>query len=119
MPVMESEPDVVVVPVQPSVFDQETTAAFLKRLDDLKPIRKDKKTIAVLRNRVRHNSRAAARLDLFMISAGRQDLGVLPDRALYPELAARGLGVFDLTTRQGVALQQDWQTLLRFINGAE
>jgi chromosome partitioning protein len=110
--------DVVVVPVLPSVFDQDTTGAFLKRLEELKPIRKNKKTVAVLRNRVRHNSRAAARLDLFMISAGRQDLGVLPDRVLYPELAAQGLGVFDLATKQGVALQQDWQALLRFVNGA-
>lgn len=109
--------DVVVVPVLPSVFDQDTTAAFLKRLDDLKPIRKNKKSVAVLRNRVRRNSRAAARLDLFMIGTGRQDLGVLPDRAFYPELAARGLGIFDLGTKQAVALQEDWQALLRFVNG--
>jgi len=107
--------DVVVVPVLPSVFDQDTTTAFLKRLDELKPIRKNKKTVAVVRNRVRRNSRAAARLDLFMIGTGRQDLGALPDRALYPELAARGLGIFDLATKQGVALQQDWQALLRFV----
>ena len=110
--------DVVVVPVLPSVFDQDTTAAFLKRLDDLKPIRKNKKSVAVLRNRVRRNSRAAARLDLFMIGTGRQDLGVLPDRAFYPELAARGLGIFDLGTKQAVALQEDWQALLRFVNGS-
>ena len=109
--------DVVVVPVLPSVFDQDTTAAFLKRLDDLKPIRKNKKSVAVLRNRVRRNRRAAARLDLFMIGTGRQDLGVLPDRAFYPELAARGLGIFDLGTKQAVALQEDWQALLRFVNG--
>ncbi len=108
--------DVVVVPVLPSVFDQDTTATFLKRLDDLKPIRKNKKSVAVLRNRVRRNSRAAARLDLFMIGTGRQDLGVLPDRALYPELASQGLGIFDLGTKQGVTLQQDWQALLRFVN---
>lgn len=108
--------DVVVVPVLPSVFDQDTTTAFLKRLDELKPIRKNKKAVAVLRNRVRRNSRAAARLDLFMIGTGRQDLGMLPDRALYPELAARGLGVFDLATKQSVALQEDWQPLLRFVD---
>ncbi len=111
--------DVVVVPVLPSVFDQDTTTAFLKRLDELKPIRRNKKTVAVLRNRVRRNSRAAARLDLFMIGTGRQDLGMLPDRALYPELAARGLGIFDLVTKQGVALQQDWQPLLRFVDQPE
>ena len=110
--------DVVIVPVLPSAFDQETTSAFLKRLDDLKPIRKNKKSVAVLRNRVRRNSRAAARLDFFMIGTGRQDLDALPDRALYPELAAQGLGVFDLQTKPAVMQQQDWQALLRFIEGA-
>jgi chromosome partitioning protein len=110
--------DVVIVPVLPSIFDQETTAAFLKRLDELKPIRKNKKAVAVLRNRVRRNSRAAARLDLFMIGTGRQDLGVLPDRALYAELAAQGLGVFDLRTKLGAALQEDWQALVRFVEEA-
>lgn len=110
--------DVVVVPVLPSVFDQETTLAFLKQLDKLKPIRNNKKSVAVLRNRVRRHTRASARLDFFMIGTGRQDLGVLPDRALYPDLAMRGLGVFDLETKQARALQEDWQPLLRYLEGA-
>lgn len=110
--------DVVVVPVLPSVFDQETTLAFLKRLDSLKPIRNNKKSVAVLRNRVRRQTRAAARLDFFMIGTGRQDLGILPDRALYPDLAMQGLGLFDLETKQAQAMQEDWRPLLRFIDGA-
>ena len=74
--------------------------------------------MAVLRNRVRRHTRAAARLDFFMIGTGRQDLGILPDRALYPDLAMQGLGVFDLETKQAQAMQQDWQPLLRFIETA-
>lgn len=109
--------DAVVVPVLPSVFDQETTLGFLKRLDKLKPIRNNKKSAAVVRNRVRRNSRAAARLDLFMVGTGRQDLGMLPDRAMYPEVAMQGLGIFDLDTKQAQELQQDWQPLLRFLDG--
>ncbi|MEM7225916.1 MAG: ParA family protein [Pseudomonadota bacterium] len=111
--------DAVVVPVLPSVFDQETTTAFLKRLIEIKPIRKNKKSVAVLPNRIRRNSRAAARLDLFMIGTGYQDLGGLPDRAIYLELAEQGLGLFDLKTKRGVDLQEDWQPLLRFIEGVE
>ncbi len=110
-----AEADVVVVPVLPSVFDQDTTTAFLKRLRAIKPIRKNKKAIALLRNRVRRNSRASARLDLFMIGSGEQDLGELPERALYPELASRGLSIFDLETKVGATLQEDWKPLLHFI----
>lgn len=109
--------DVVIVPVLPSVFDQETTLAFLKQLDKLKPIRNNKKSVAVLRNRVRRQTRAAARLDFFMIGTGRQDLGILPDRAVYPDLAMQGLGVFDLGTKQAQTMQHDWQPLLRFVDG--
>ena len=108
--------DVVIVPVLPSAFDQETTAAFLRRLEELKPIRKNKKAVGLLRNRVRRNSRAAMGLDLFMIGTGHRDLGVLPDRAIYPELASQGLGIFDLRTKFAATLQQDWQALLRFID---
>lgn len=111
--------DVVIVPVLPSAFDQDATRAFLKRLEVLKPIRKNKKAVAVVRNRVRRNSRAAARLDVFVVGTGQLDVGALPDRALYPELASQGLGIFDLRTKPGLALQQDWQALLGFIEAAE
>ena len=110
--------DVVVVPVMPSIFDQETTAAFLNQIKALKPIRKNRKVVAVIRNRVRRRTRAATRLDLFMVGGGHQDLGGLPDRAVYPELSAQGLGLFDQRTQAAAALQADWQPLLDFIDAA-
>ncbi len=110
--------DVVVVPVMPSIFDQETTAAFLNQLKTLKPIRKNKKVVAVVRNRLRRKTRAATRLDLFMVGSGHQDLGGLPDRAIYTELSAHGLGLFDQHTQAAAALQSDWKPLLDFIDDA-
>ena len=110
--------DAIVVPVLPSAFDQESTAAFLDRLDELKPIRKNKKPVALVRNRVRRNSRAAARLDLFMVGIDRRDAGRLSDRAVYPEVAGRGLTIFDLTGARIAELHQDWLPLLRFLDEA-
>lgn len=110
--------DLVIVPVMPSVFDQEATTDFLKQLKKLKPIKKNKKAVAVLRNRVRQRTRAAARLDLFMTGNGHQDLGGLPDRALYTEVSAQGLSIFDLETQPGKLAQDDWRPLLRFIEEA-
>ena len=110
--------DVVVVPVMPSIFDQETTAAFLDQIKALKPIRKNKKVVAVIRNRVRRKTRAATRLDLFMVGGGHKDLGGLPDRAIYTELSGQGLGIFDLHTQFGKNLQSDWRGLLDFIDEA-
>jgi chromosome partitioning protein len=107
--------DVVVVPVLPSSFDQETTGRFLKRLRTLKPIRKEKAAVAVVRNRVRRRTRAAARLDLFMLGVGHNDLGWIQDRQLYNEAAAQGLGLFDLTDKIARELREDWRPLLNFI----
>ena len=55
--------DVIVVPVLPSYFDQASTARYLAKLEELKPIRKNKRAVAVVRNRVRKRTRAAAQLD--------------------------------------------------------
>ena len=107
--------DVIVVPVLPSFFDQESSSQYLARLEELKPIRKNKRAVCVVRNRVRKRTRAASHLDRFMVGVTHSDAGSLPDRAIYNELAMTGLGIFDVT-RSGIdQLQQDWMQLLRFV----
>ncbi len=107
--------DVIVVPVLPSAFDQGVTTSFLKRLHRLKSIRKNRKPLALVRNRIRSGSRAAARLDLFLMELGTRDVGWLTDRSLYNDMAWRGLSIFDLDSQQAQALQRDWIPLIRYI----
>lgn len=107
--------DSVVIPVLPSAFDVGSTAAFLKNFTDLKPIRKRKKSFALVRNRSRIGSRAVKRLDGFMTETGALDIGWLVDRSLYDEVAWKGLGVFDLHTKQALEIQQNWIPIVRFI----
>jgi chromosome partitioning protein len=107
--------DVIVVPVLPSVFDQGSTTVFLARLNELKPIRKNRKPVGVLRNRVRARTRATARLAQFLAEIEYADLGALPDRAIYNDVAAAGLSLFDLTGTRAAALQQDWASLLGYV----
>ncbi len=107
--------DIILVPVLPSVFDEDTTGAFIGKLERLKPIRKAGKGVVLIRNRVRDRSRAAAHLDSFLAGLGHKVAARVPDRAIYPEVAARGLSLFDLQTRQAAALRADWFPLLRFI----
>ena len=110
--------DVIVVPVLPSALDQRSTATFLARLGELKAIRKNRKPVAILRNRVRPRSLAANRLAAFLAEVEHTDLGALPDRAIYNEVAGRGLSIFDLPARRSAALRTDWQALLDYIDGA-
>jgi chromosome partitioning protein len=107
--------DVVVVPVLPSGFDEPVTGAFLKQLETLKPIRKSRAAVAILRNRVQTGSRMAAKLDRFMLGVGHTGAGRLRHRLVYPDIAGRGLSVFDLAGKQNENLRADWAPVLRYI----
>jgi chromosome partitioning protein len=110
--------DLVVVPVLPSLFDEGSSARFLARLDELKPVRKGRKPVLVVANRLRPRSRAAARLEAFLEGLGHTPVARLADRALYGELAVRGRSVFDATPGAAAATIAEWQPLLRRIEDA-
>ena len=95
------EVDLVVVLVLASVFDEGSTERFLSRLDELKPIRKGRKTVALVANRIRPRSKATRRLESFLERLGQPIAARLSDRAVYGELAAQGLSVFDVDGRRG------------------
>ena len=107
--------DVVLVPIIPSVFDEGTTARFLSQLKDVKPVRKGKRPYALVRNRVRLRSRATDQLERFIASLDCQAVGRIPDRAVFPEVAAEGRGVFDIAGKRGHVLREDWFEILDFI----
>ncbi|HIC80896.1 MAG TPA: ParA family protein [Kiloniellaceae bacterium] len=111
--------DVVVVPVLPSGFDVEATGDFLKRLDSLKPIRKSKTAVAVVRNRVQLGTRSAAQLDSFMLGVGHVGVGRLRHRTVYTEIAGQGLSIFDLPGQRIEELREDWAPLLRYIENCD
>lgn len=111
--------DVIVVPVLPSGFDEPVTGAFLKDLEALKPIRKSKTAVGILRNRVQTGTRTAARLDKFMLGVGHTGVGRLRHRLVYADIAGRGLSVFDLTGKQHEELREDWAPVLRYIENSD
>ncbi len=107
--------DVIVLPVLPSAFDEGATTRFLSRLDDLKPIRRNRKPVAVLGNRMKARSKASAELDKFLAEVGHQVVARLRDSAAYAELARDGLSLFDLRSPRAKTLREDWAPLLAFI----
>jgi chromosome partitioning protein len=111
--------DVIVVPVLPSGFDEPVTGEFLKQLETLKPIRKSRTAVAVLRNRVQSGTRMAAKLDKFMLGVGHTGVGRLRHRLVYPDIAGRGLSVFDLSGKQNEELREDWAPVLRYIENSD
>ena len=65
--------------------------------------------------RVRARTRASARLAQFLADIEHADLGALPDRAIYNDVAAEGLSIFDLADTRSAALQQDWAPVLGYV----
>ena len=72
----------------------------------------------VVRNRVRPRTRATARLAEFLSEIDHADLGALSDRAIYNDVAALGLSIFDLPGRRAEQLRADWGPLLGYVGGA-
>lgn len=108
--------DMVVVPVLPSVFDENTTSGFLGLLDKLKPVRKGKRAVAVVGNRMRLNTKAAERLDDFLDGVGQRAVASLRDTQLYGAAAISGLSLFDMRDQRTLNFLQDWRPMLAFID---
>lgn len=107
--------DLIVMPVLPSIFDEGATRRFVKKVDELKPIRKGRKPLAIVGNRVRSNTRAAQHLDDFLGGLGHDVVTRFADRSVYQEAARQGLGVFDLTPSRRANTADDWRPLLDLI----
>lgn len=110
--------DLVVVPVLPSPFDEAASERFLARLDELKPIRKGRKPVLVVANRLRPRSRAVGRLETFLARLGHPPAARLAERSLYGELALEGRSLFDASSRLAQAAVEEWGPLLRAIEEA-
>lgn len=107
--------EVIIVPVLPSAFDQAATKRFLKKIDDLKPIRSSKKPIVTVGNRVRARTRSAQELELFIEGLGHPIGTMIADRALYTDGAYSGVSIFDKGDRRSAEAQSEWSPLITFL----
>jgi chromosome partitioning protein len=109
--------DVVVVPVLPGAFDEDATAHFLAKLAEVKVVRKNKRVVAVVGNRLRLGTKASAHLDTFFGGLGFPVVARLRDSQIYPGLAAEGASLMDSTLRRAKEYLPEWQPLLDLVKG--
>jgi len=103
---------VVLVPLQPSLFDIYATRAFVTEL--LARRKHDRVQVAVVGNRVRDGSISAAQLDTFLGTLGVPLLGHLRDTQNYIHLAARGLTLWDVAPSRVEKDLAQWAPLQRW-----
>jgi chromosome partitioning protein len=109
-----AEADLILMPVLPSSFDQEASTAFLAKLDGLKAIRKNRKGVAIVGNRMRERTKSAERLERFLSGLGHHVIARLRDSQAYGEAAAGGLSIFELKGQRAV-LREDWKPLIDYV----
>lgn len=108
--------DVLVIPVLPSVFDEDGTRRFLKHIEDLNPVKKGKRDVCFIANRVRLRSRAADRLDAFLADMNFPVMARLRDTLIYANLAAEGQSLFDVGGARLDDHRRDWRSLLDYLD---
>ncbi len=110
-----AEAKAVLVPVQPSIFDEASTEGFLGDIEELKRIRKGKVGVHLIANRYRARSKAAAALESFLKELGQKPLARLAERAVYGEYATDGLGIFDRNLASLRSIKDQWVPILKQI----
>ncbi len=111
--------DVILIPVTPSIFDEDGLARFLKHLEGLKTIRKNKRSVGVIANRVRLRTRAARHLDGVLDDMGHPVVARLRESQNYVNAALDGQTIFDYTPSKVRNLLADWDTLAEFVSRCE
>lgn len=109
---LAAQASAIVTPIAPSLFDAYATRAFLLRAENLATLRDGGAELLVAANRVRRHGRLARDLTEFFVRVEIEPVAEIAERAVYAELAAQGLAVFD---RQGPALEpvkRQWAPLL-------
>lgn len=107
--------DLIIIPVLPSIFDEDGTRSFLAQLSTLKPIRKHKRTVALVGNRVRLRTKAADRLDDFLRGIDFPVVTKLRDTQLYANAADEGLSLFEIPSARVRSYLDEWTPLLDFV----
>jgi chromosome partitioning protein len=107
-----AEADLVVAPVLPSWFDEDSTRRFLKDIEEIKRVRKGKVGLHLLANRIRPQQRATERLRAFFAAQGQEPLAWIGERTAYAELAEQGLAIFDRPQRALAPLREQWAPAL-------
>jgi chromosome partitioning protein len=106
--------DLMLIPLQASVFDIYPTQAFVEKVRAHK--RGDKVALAVVGNRVKDHTKATEHLQGFLQTLDLPCLGLLRDTQNYAHLAAHGLSLWDVPATKVDKDLVQWQALTQWLD---
>jgi chromosome partitioning protein len=105
--------DLVIVPLQPSLFDIQASHTFVQELAAHR--RADKVRVSVIGMRVREGTIATDQLRHFLDALDVPVLAMLRDTQLYVQLAARGATLWDIAPGRAERDVAQWQPILDWV----
>ncbi len=105
----------VLIPLQPSPFDMAASDAFVEALAGLKQVRKGRRHLAFVANRVHERTRTAIWLREQLDALDLPLAGVLRDTQRYVQMAMDGTTLFDTDDRAGDRDRSQWRSVLDWL----
>ena len=107
--------DLLILPMQPSAFDEGVTRRFLDRIKKVRRIASGRIRVGIVGNRIRGGTHSAGGFERFVAGLGAPIVARVRDSQLYVQSAATGVSIFDARGRRWRALRADWYPLLAFV----
>lgn len=108
--------DLIVIPVLASDIDIRASARFVGELLLTQNMRRKRRPIAVVANRVKQHTKAWERLQKFLLSLNIPYPATLRDTQNYVHAYAEGKGITDYPQQSHERDRDDWSTLLRWLD---
>jgi len=111
--------DLILVPVLPSDIDIRAGAKFIGNMLLTQAMRRQRRPIAVIANRVKQQTSAWQRLEKFLLSLNIPYPATLRDTQHYVKAYSQGCGISDYHQQSYQRDRQDWDLLLRWLDAQE
>ena len=108
--------DIIIVPVLPSDIDIRASARFIGELLLNRSMRRQRRPIAVVANRVKQQTSAWARLQKFLLSLNIPYPATLRDTQYYVRAYSEGRGIVDYPQQSHERDRKDWELLLCWLD---
>lgn len=108
--------DLIIVPVLPSDIDIRASARFIGELLLSRSMRRQRRPIAVVANRVKQQTSAWERLQKFLLSLNIPYPATLRDTQYYVRAYGEGRGIADYPQQSHERDRKDWELLLCWLD---
>lgn len=108
--------DLIIVPVLPSDIDIRASARFIGALLLTQTMRRQRRPIAVVANRVKQQTNAWERLQKFLLSLNIPYPATLRDTQHYVRAYSEGCGIADYPQQSHAGDRKDWDLLLCWLD---